>query len=87
MTVDERREYDEMFNTLSSDGWACIKKKLIEAYELQDDLLGITTEVALHYARGRLVALKQMIEFELLLKQEYEHALEDELDYISELEA
>ena len=88
LTIQQRREYDDMFNTRQSDGWKYIQKRFTEAYELQNDLMSLPDERTLHLAQGRLLTLGQFINLEELLKAEMTQAeLDSEDDGENELEA
>jgi hypothetical protein len=88
LTIQQRREYDDMFNTLQSDGWKYIQKRFTEAYDLQNDLMSLPDERTLHLAQGRLLTLGQFINLEDLLKAEMTQAeLDSDDDGENELES
>ena len=74
MEADIKKNYDEMFDTLSSEGWQLIRQRLIDMFNQQNNIQNIQDEKTFWQQRGALGMLHLMIEFESVLKNELEQA-------------
>ena len=74
MEADIKKNYDEMFDTLSSEGWQLIRQRLIDMFNQQNNILNIQDEKTFWQQRGALGMLHLMIEVESVLKNELEQA-------------
>ena len=80
MTIEERQNYDKMFETFSTDGWKLVQKRFLEMFQEANNLFTITDEKMFWQQRGSVGMLQFFIELEAVVTNERTQAESDEIE-------
>ena len=78
MDIDERKDYDKMFETFATEGWKLLQKRFLEMFNNANNLFAIADEKAFWQQRGSLGMLQFFIELESVVTGELEQATKNE---------
>ena len=78
MTPDQQKQYDDLFNMFSTDGWKSLIENLEETEKAytQNSRLECTTNEQWQYRRGQLEVLNYLLNYEQSIEFMYEQAQE-----------
>jgi hypothetical protein len=74
MTIDERQNYDKMFETFSTEGWKLLQKRFVEMFNESNNLFSVPDEKMFWQQRGSLGMLQFFIELETVVTNERDQA-------------
>jgi|TARA_R100000093_G_scaffold70044_2_gene42673 hypothetical protein len=79
LDIDERQNYDKMFETFNTEGWSLIQARFAEMFNQGNNIFTIPDEKTFWQQRGSLGMLQVFIELEDVVKSELEH-LENQVE-------
>lgn len=80
MNIEERQNYDKMFETFSTEGWKLLQKRFVEMFTEANNLFSITDEKMFWQQRGSLGMLQFFIELEAIVTNERDQAESEEVE-------
>jgi hypothetical protein len=80
MNIEERQNYDKMFETFSTEGWKLLQKRFVEMFTEANNLFSISDEKMFWQQRGSLGMLQFFIELEAVVTNERNQAESEEVE-------
>ena len=80
MNIEERQNYDKMFETFSTEGWKLLQKRFVEMLTEANNLFSISDEKMFWQQRGSLGMLQFFIELEAVVTNERDQAESEEVE-------
>lgn len=80
MNIEERQNYDKMFETFSTEGWKLLQKRFVEMFTEANNLFSISDEKMFWQQRGSLGMLQFFIELEAVVTNERDQAESEEVE-------
>ena len=80
MNIEERQNYDKMFETFSTEGWKLLQKSFVEMFTEANNLFSISDEKMFWQQRGSLGMLQFFIELEAVVTNERDQAESEEVE-------